>query len=84
MKSYTLRLDDERARLLKHISIEENRTIREVLLLLIDEYISAHKETIEILSDKRWVASIKKGEDDIRKGNVVSHRKLKKLLDMED
>ena len=36
MKAYTLRIDDELLNKIKYISIEENKTIREILLELIE------------------------------------------------
>ena len=38
------------------------------------------KETIEILSDKKLMRSIKEGEEDFKKGNFVTFEQLKKEL----
>ena len=84
MKAYTLRLDDERAKLLKHLSIEEGRSIKDILVNLIDIYIESRKETLEILSKKGWVESIQRGLEDLKKKRLVSHKNIKKEIDLED
>ncbi len=49
MKAYTLKLPEEKARALKHIAVEEDRSMREILEDLIDQYIDSHRETLELL-----------------------------------
>jgi len=84
MKAYTLRLDDRRAKILKHLSIEEGKSIREILLELLDRYMQSHKETLEILSQAGWMESIKRAEEDVKKRKLVSHKDAKKILDVEN
>jgi len=79
-----LRLDDSRAKFLKHISIEEGRNIREVLISLLDGYIEAHKETLEILSHAGWIESIKNAEKEVSVGkSLLSHDEIKKRFNVE-
>ena len=50
VKAYTLKLPDAKARALKHIAVEEDRTVKAILEELIDTYIEAHHETLNLLS----------------------------------
>jgi hypothetical protein len=84
MKAYTLRLDENRAKILKHLSVEEERSIREILIEMLDIYIEAHKETLEILSKKEWIGSIRRAEEDVAKKYLISHKKANKILNVED
>ena len=70
MKAYTLKLPEEKARALKHIAVEEDRTMREILEELIDLYIESHYETLELLKIpgfyKKLIDSSKEGRKGIR------------------
>jgi len=84
MKAYTLRLPEEMDTALKHLSIEENKSIRAVLLDLISNYIKSHRETLKILSRAGWVKSIEVSDRNFKEGKIISHNKLKKMLHVED
>ena len=79
MKAYTLRLDDDKAKVLRHLAIEEGRSIREILEELIDEYIDARRETLEILSKPGLYESIMESSKMARQGK--SGKKLDELVD---
>ena len=49
IKAYPLRLPEEKLRALRHIALEEGRSVRAVLEELVDRYIEAHQETLELL-----------------------------------
>lgn len=70
MKKYTLRIEDEKLKALKHIATEENRSVRDILLELITDYIEAHKETLELLSIpgfyEKLIESSKKAKSGIK------------------
>ena len=42
--------------------------MQDILSELIDEYISRHRETLEILSNPEWVDIIMRGKEEVRKG----------------
>lgn len=82
MKAYTLRLDDETARILKHISIEEGKNIREIILELLNNYMESHRETLEIMSKAGWIHSIKNAERENAQRKLISQKKLKNLINV--
>jgi antitoxin YefM len=49
------------------------------VLISASEY-ESWKETLDILGDKKLLASIKKGEDELKKGKFVTLEQLKKEL----
>ena len=57
-KAYTLRLDEKRMKALQHLSIEENRSIRDILEGLLDQYFEAHRETLDLLSRRGFLRSV--------------------------
>lgn len=55
MKAYTLRLDENTLKMLKYISIEEKKCIRDLLLELIQQRIASDSRLTEMLdSEKAW------------------------------
>jgi predicted CopG family antitoxin len=50
---------------LKIIATIEKRDMKDILSELVDEYIERHKETLEILSNPKWVEIIKKGKKEV-------------------
>ena len=70
--------------MLKHVSIEEGVNIRIILTELIDNYLQAHRETIEILSKSGWMRSIEKAKTDKAGGNLIKHAEVKKILNVGD
>ena len=68
MKAYTLKLPEDKARALKHIAVEEDRSMREVLEELIDQYIESHRETLELLRIPGLYEGLQKSSALARKG----------------
>jgi len=64
----TIRIDEEKARLLRAIAGYERRKINDILNELIDEYIQRHKETLELLAIPGFVEECKEGLEEIKKG----------------
>jgi len=77
MKAYTLKLPEEKARALKHIAVEEDRTIREILEELIDQYIESHCETLEPLKIHGFYKKLIRSAGEARKG--IRGKKLNEL-----
>ncbi len=48
-KMYTLRWPEEKLRALRHVALEEGRSVREILEKLVDGYLEAHRKTLELL-----------------------------------
>ena len=79
MRTTTVRIPEEKRDALKIIATIEKRDMKEILSELIDEYLSQHQETIDLLSRPEWVTLIQKGKDEIKKG--VKGKKLNELDD---
>ena len=73
----TLKLSEEKRHLLKTLAALEKRTMSEIIDEMIDRYSEEHKATLEILSRPDWVKAIKKGEKEIKKGQVINWDKIK-------
>ena len=78
MGATTLRLKDEKLKILRAISGYENRSLSKIFDELIEEYINRHKETVEILKVQNIVYECTEGLDEIKSG------KGKDLDDLED
>ncbi len=63
-----MRLDEEKARLLRALAGYERRSINEILNELVDEYIERHKETLELLSIPGFLEECKEGLEEIKRG----------------
>jgi predicted DNA-binding protein len=74
----TLRLPDEKLKILRAISGYENRPLSKIFDELVEEYIGRHKETIEILRISNIVKECKEGMEEIKSG------KGKNFSDLED
>ncbi|MCI0616691.1 hypothetical protein L0244_27240 [bacterium] len=68
MKAYTLKLPEDKARALKHIAVEEDRTMREILEELIDQYIESHHETLQLLKIPDFYEKLIRSSEKARKG----------------
>ncbi len=79
MRTTTVRIPEEKRDALKIIATIEKRDMKEILSELIDEYLSQHQETIDLLSRPEWVTLIQKGKHEIKKG--VRGKKLDELDD---
>ena len=74
----TLRLPEERLKVIRAIAGYENRSLTDIYTELTDEYISRHKETMELLQIPGFLDECKKGLEEIKAG------KWKKLSDLAD
>jgi hypothetical protein len=66
MVTATVRIPEEKRDILKVIASLEKTEIREILSELIDEYVERHRETLDLLSDPRWVERIHQGKEEVR------------------
>ncbi len=79
MGTVNVRLPEELRDTLKIIATLEKRDMKDILSELVDSYIERHKETLEILSNPKWVELIKQGKREVQAGV-----KGKKLSELED
>ena len=66
MTTATVRIPEEKRDILKVIASLEKTEIKEIISELIDEYVERHRETLDLLSDPRWVESIHQGREEVR------------------
>ncbi|OGF58643.1 MAG: hypothetical protein A2Y62_20145 [Candidatus Fischerbacteria bacterium RBG_13_37_8] len=78
MTATTLRLPDEKLRLLRAIAGYESRSMSKIVEELIDEYIERHRETLELIGIPGFVAECQQGYQEIKKGGG------KDIDDLED
>ncbi len=78
MGATTLRLPDEKLKILRAISGYENRPLSKIFEELVEEYILRHRETMDILNIPDMLAECKDGLKAINSG------KGKSLDDLED
>ena len=64
----TLRLPEERLKVIRAIAGYENRSLTDIYTELTDEYIARHKETLELLQIPGFVEECKKGIEEIKTG----------------
>jgi len=64
----TLRLPEERLRVIRAIAGYENRSLTDIYTELTDEYIARHKETMELLQIPRFLEECKNGLEEIKAG----------------
>ncbi len=79
MSTATVRIPEEKRNLLKVIASLEGRKMREILSELVDEYISRHRETLDLLSRPEWVEAIEQGKLEVAK--AVKGKPLHELAD---
>jgi predicted DNA-binding protein len=72
----TLRLPDEKLKILRAISGYENRPLSKIFDELVEEYIGRHKETMEILRISNIVKDCKEGLEEIKSGKGKSFSDL--------
>ncbi len=70
MGATTLRLPDEKLRLIRAIAGYENRPLSKIFEELLDEYIDRHRESLELIGIPGFVEEGKKGLEEIKKGTV--------------
>ena len=76
--STTLRLPDDRLKVIRAIAGYENRSLSDIYTELTDEYIGRHKETVELLGIPGFLEECKEGLAEIRAGGG------KTLNDLDD
>ncbi len=64
----TVRLSEEKARLLRAIAGYEGKRINDIINELIDEYINRHRETLELLSIPNFLEECREGLEEIKRG----------------
>ncbi|MBA7649136.1 hypothetical protein ES703_56930 [subsurface metagenome] len=69
MGATTLRLPDEKLRLIRAIAGYENRPLSKIFEELLDEYIDRHRESLELIGIPGFVEECKKGLEEIKKGD---------------
>lgn len=84
MAATTLRLPEEKLRLLRALSGFENRPLSTIVEELVDEYLERNRETLEIITNKKYLDSILRGLKDAKERRVISHKDAKKILHVED
>jgi len=68
----TLRLSEDRLRLIRAIAGYENRSLSDIFSEMADEYIDRHRETLEFLNIPGFAAECKEGLEEIRAGGGKS------------
>ena len=68
----TLRLPDEKLRLVRAISGYENQPLSKLFEELVDEYLARHKETLELLGLPGFYEESVQGLAEIKKGKGKS------------
>ena len=79
MGTVNVRIPEELRDTLKIIATVEKRDMKDILSELVDYYIERHKETLEILSNPKWVEMIGQGKREVEAGI-----KGKSLNELED
>ncbi len=64
----TLRLPEERLKIIRAIARYENRSLTDIYIELTDEYITRHKETLKLLRILGFGEECKEGLEEIRMG----------------
>lgn len=64
----TLRLPEDRLRIIRAIAGYENRTLVDIFTELTDEYIERHRETMELLAIPGFLEECKAGVEEIKAG----------------
>lgn len=84
MSATTLRLPEKKLMLLRALAGFENRPLSTIVEELVDDYIERNKETLEVLTNKKYMDSILRGLKDAEEGRTVSQKEAKRLLHVED
>lgn len=74
----TLRLPEDRLRLIRAIAGYENRSLVEIFTELTDEYIARHMETMELLKIPGFLEECRDGLEEIKTGRG------KTLIELDD
>jgi len=68
MRTTTVRLPDEKIKLLKAIAGYEGSSMSKVFEQMADDYLLRHRETMELLSIPRFVQECRAGYEEVKKG----------------
>ncbi len=68
MGATTLRLSDDKLRLIRAIAGYENRPLSKIFDELVSEYIGRHRETLELIGIPNFVDECKKGLKEVKEG----------------
>lgn len=68
----TLRLPEDRLKVIRAIAGYENRSLTDIFTELTDEYIARHRETLELLAIPGFVEECREGLEEIRSGGGKS------------
>ncbi|TDI98170.1 MAG: hypothetical protein E2O67_01425 [Deltaproteobacteria bacterium] len=68
MSATTLRLPDEKLKLIRAIAGYENRPLSKIFEEMADEYIARNRETLELIGIPGFVEQTRQGLEEIRKG----------------
>jgi len=68
MGATTLRLSDEKLRLIRAIAGYENRPLSKIFDELVSEYIERHRESLELIGIPNFVDECKKGLKEVKEG----------------
>jgi len=79
MGTVNVRIPEELRDTLKSIASVEKRDMKDILSEIVDDYIERHKETLEILSNPKWVEIIRQGKREVEAG--VKGKTLDELED---
>lgn len=74
----TLRLPEDRLKIIRAIAGYENRSLTDIFTELTDEYIARHKETLQLLAIPGFLEECKEGFEEIKAGGG------KVLSDLDD
>jgi hypothetical protein len=72
----TLRMPEERLKVIRAIAGYENRSLADIFTEMADEYIARHKETLELLKIPDFLAECREGLEEIKAGKGKSLRAL--------
>lgn len=68
MGATTLRLSDDKLRLIRAIAGYENRPLSKIFDELVSEYIERHRDTLELIGIPNFVDECKKGLKEVKEG----------------
>ena len=68
MGATTLRLSDDKLRLIRAIAGYENRPLSKIFDELVSEYIERHRETLELIGIPNFVDECKEGLKEVKEG----------------
>ncbi len=68
MGATTLRLPEEKLKLIRAIAGYENKPLSKIFEELVDDYIDRHKETLELLGIPGFIEECREGLEEVRRG----------------